>query len=238
MAKARLLPLLVVTLVLGNAYALEASQVKRALDRGGNWLIEQYDSKEKVFGKGEQAKDLVTVGMCVAALCDNPRDYKETSGPFISEPVKYILSQIGDDGKLKGVDAGKAQPYIWVAEALIATRNGAYDTAIEKCRQVGRGSVASKADTPEIANLKWEIEFLRSQLELIPGPKPSVERVDAMIDGSPAGAEKRKVQQKEQAEARATELLKLQQKNGSFSEDVKAHAACLIELNRCYKALK
>jgi hypothetical protein len=223
MAKARLLPLLVAALLFGNAYALEASQVKRALDRGGNWLIEQFDLKEKVFGKGEQAKDLVTVAMCVKALCDNPRDYKETSGPFISEPVKYILSQIGDDGTLKGKHAKEVEAYARVLAALKSTQNESYDDIVMKCLKAG--PVATGTDGDKAGIVRWQSALTRARTGLELGEKPSLE-------------ETKVVTPKEKAEARAAELLMNQQKNGSFTEDVKAHAACLIDLNRCYRAMK
>ena len=223
----------------GSAFAIEAKDLKRALDGGGNWLIEQFDLKEKVFGKGERAKDVTTVAMCVKALCDNPRDYKETSGPFISEPVKYLLSQIGEDGKLKGANAAKPDAYALVAEALKATRNDAHSAVLEKCLAAGRA--ASGCGKDEIAQLKWEIACLRAQIAALP---PEVQAVlpkgpiDVVVDSGPSGAAKLRAQQKEKAEARAVEVLKLQRKDGAFSEDVKAHAACLVALNRCYSELK
>ena len=64
----------IVLLLAGNAFAVDAKDIKAAADRAGNWLIEQFDLKEKVFGKGEQAKDVRTVAMCVTALCNHPRD--------------------------------------------------------------------------------------------------------------------------------------------------------------------
>jgi len=227
-----LIAAVVLLLVAGNVSALEASAVKRALDRGGNWLIEQFDLKEKVFGKGEQAKDVVTVAMCVKALCDNPRDYKETSGPFISEPVKYILAQTGEDGKLKGENAAKLEAYAWVVEALKATKNEQYSATVGKCVTVGRA--VSGSENAEIAQLKWDIAVLRSEMAALPKDTWRTGNANVVAKGGPSTPEAVWIDDG----ASAVALLKFQQKNGSFSDDIRAHAVFLIHLNRCYRAMK
>jgi len=239
----------------GRVCALEAKDLKRALDHGVNWLIEQFDPKEKVFGKGEYDKDVVTVAMCVKALCDNPRDYREASGPFISEPVKYILSQIGQDGKLKGAQQRGPRPYVWVVEALKATKNDAYNAVIQKC--VEASGVASKADTPQKATkneaydailrkiaeaygvskaeLEWMIEVQRATFAEMPIRGGTEGGVEEVVD---PGSAKLTEHEKERVEARAVEILKLQREDGSFNDLVRPHAAFLINLNLSYKALK
>ena len=221
----------------GSAFAIEAKDLKRALDGGGNWLIEQFDLKEKVFGKGERAKDVTTVAMCVKALCDNPRDYKETSGPFISEPVKYILSQIGEDGKLKGANAADVVADAWVIAALEATMNETYAGIVAKCLVAMPAGSGARQD--EQARLKLDVATLRVQLAAQSALPKEVRaalpkwQTNIVVYNNDKEARKR-----ERYEATAVAILKVQQKSGAFSEDIKVHAACLIELNGCYKALK
>lgn len=104
------------------ALALEAKPVKTASDKAGNWLVDQYDAKEKVFN-GEDGKDPVTVAMIVHALCTSPRDYKETNGPYISEPVKFLLTQTG--GLMKPAASS------WIRAALESTKNEKYAETIK-----------------------------------------------------------------------------------------------------------
>ncbi|MGD0088725.1 MAG: hypothetical protein ABSE73_02290 [Planctomycetota bacterium] len=196
----------------GNAFALEPREIKAAADKAGNWLIEQFDLKEKVFGKGEQAKDVETVAMCVTALCNHPRDYKETSGPFISEPVKYILSQINEDGTLKG-DKLSQVAYTWVIVALTATKNEAYTQFEHKCLAGRNRSLGPASCTPD---------FIIARVRCLVGCQKLMH--DHGIE-LPLDTPKHE---------NATALLKLQDKDGSFDADVKKTAMALGWLNFCY----
>jgi hypothetical protein len=214
----------------GSACALEKKDLKRALDRGGNWLIDQFDPKEKVFGKGDEAKDVVTVAMCVKALCDNPRFYNESNGPYISEPVKYILSQIGEDGKLKG--DRQAEDHAWVIAALKANGNEKHRTVMEKCEAAG----CALSGSDNVAKLRWDIALLRTNLGGAPiETKESFARKGGRAEDNDALSPG---QLQARAEAEASELLKAQQKDGSFSGNIRTHAAYLMNLNRCYKGMK
>jgi len=216
-------------LIAGNTFAIEAKEIKSAADRAGNWLIEQFDLKEKVFGKGPEAKDVATVAMCVTALCNHPRDYKEASGPFISEPVKYILSQINEDGTVKG---GKAEEYFWLVAALKATKNDRYTSVIEKL-------LAARCKLPsddvhqeaEVAELRWEIGCIRSYFNLV-----SDHLKEAQASGLKVGYEQQKITWTI-GDSDAF-LLKVQQKDGSFDADVRKSAVALEKLNESYRNVK
>ena len=188
--------------------AVEAKDVKRASDRAGNWLIEQFDRGEKVFGKGATGKDVTTVAMVVTALCNSPRDYKEANGPYISEPVKHIITRIKKDGSLKDADKLSPEAPAWVRLALESTKNEKYKPLLETLARAGLE--LKKTDAPPAA----DVASMRSAL-------------------ARAGAA-----DKAQADALAQELMKLQQKDGSFGEDIQVNALALQALTYCYKAMK
>ena len=115
----------------GCAIAFDSGPVRRAVEKGGNWLVGQYDPKTKSFGTTTAPDQLA---MAVKALCDNPRDYKEANGPYISEPVKAILAKIDDKGNVSGTSGNPAEAALWVITGLKATQNDAYKPVIEKVR--------------------------------------------------------------------------------------------------------
>ena len=191
------------------AWALEAGDVKKATDKVGNWLIEQYDVKEKAF-KGEQGKDVKTVAMIIYALCKSPREYRETNGPFISEPVKFLISQMKEDGTFANPELNKTDAAVWVGVAFEATGNAKYKPLLEKMAKV-------KTAEPEKPNTELKANLLILQAAAW----------DAEIG-----------ERKDQAGEIAEKALKLRQKNGSFGEDLQANAMALDILTLCYKALK
>jgi len=213
-------------LLTGNAFAVEAREIKGAADRAGNWLIEQFDLKEKVFGKGPEAKDVNTVAMVVTALCNHPRDYKEASGPFISEPVKYILSQINEDGTVKGTTTQAGRACEWVVLAFRATRNEKYAPLMEKCLAACAKTVPQPepkhgdATNLEMAELRKEIECLRSCRAMM--SDHGIKSHSGLVGMSDTAAD----------------LLKAQQKNGSFDDDVRKSAMALEILDLAFKDLK
>jgi hypothetical protein len=191
-------------LVAQSLHALEARDVKRATDRAGNWIIEQYDVQEKAY-KGEGGKDVKTVAMIIRALCDSPRDYKESNGPYISEPVKFLLAQINDDGRLKN-KADDKDTATWVRMALESTKNKKYEELAKKITDINTvGSALSKAELKELSDAY-----------------STMTKEDA----------------KKYAASIADKLMKLQQKNGSFGDNLQTTAFALVTLSLCYRELK
>lgn len=213
------------------AAALDAPAVKKACDRVGNWLIEQYDLKEKFYGKGTPVKDVMTNAIIVTALCRHPRDYKEANGPFVSEPVKYLVSQVRDDGSLATPGSDEWQALAWVLTALKSTANEKYEALLPKLRakmeQVGAGKdLAAKWQTEDFA-VSADPESLRKQLAHVQKfAKAGTKEV--IVEGKT----------RKWGEVLAENVLKLQQKNGSFGDNIEVNALALETLNQCYKALK
>jgi len=189
-----------------SIYGLEAGPVKRATDKAGNWIVEQYDTKGRVFGKTPDSTDIITTALVIKALCDSPRDYKEANGPFITEPVKFLLEQLNEDGTFKDASKNGTEAVAWVRSALESTHNEKYKPLTEKLKALKGG------DTPLTAGIQpkyrlWIEEFA-------------------------------KVKEKADAEAFAEKMLALQQKDGSFDQNVHATAVALQSLTYAYKKMK
>ncbi|MCZ7648842.1 MAG: terpene cyclase/mutase family protein [Planctomycetota bacterium] len=120
-------------LAMPDLAAADAGAVKSAADRGANWLIEQHDLKTGTYGNSEIARQPGVVGMVLIALQSHHRRYSEPLGPFVSEPVKYLLKQQQEDGSIKLKDGGFDTYNTSLAlQALAATRNEKYADAISK----------------------------------------------------------------------------------------------------------
>lgn len=222
--------ILFAALLTANTFGIEASAVKRLTDKSGNWLIEQFNLKEGTFGSGAASKTPEQNAMVVKALCDAPRDYKESSGPFITAPLKFILSKVNDDGTAKDVAMHEPEALQWILSALKATNNPVYVPTIEKLR-----ARAKLAGTPQVP------EFNVTQLQ------PTTADATAMRLALFAAHESAEKQTKEVtidgksvkwADALAESLAKLQKPNGSFNDDIQATAMALYALELCYKSLK
>lgn len=230
MKKAVLLFVLSALVYSGALQAVEANAVKRATDKCGNWLIEQYDMKLKVFGKGAEAQTPEQLAMVITGLCLAPRDYKESNGPFISEPVKLILSKVKDAGTVDGIALNEPEALQWIITGLKATANPKYLDIIAKIR--ARAAQAGHPVIPaaNLAHLSPEVntrDAMRNALALIHGVYKDGKK-EIEIGGTTVIW----------AEKLGTSLLKLQQPNGSFGEDIQTNALALYALNACYKTLK
>ncbi|HEY3321102.1 MAG TPA: hypothetical protein VGP72_11600 [Planctomycetota bacterium] len=186
--------------------AIEAGAIKKACDKASNWLIEHYSVKDKAFLQDGKPVDLQTTAIIVTALCTHPRDYKETSGPFISEPVKALVAQ--------GEKAGRAERD-WIGLALKSTQNEKYADYytqwITSPPTSGdfTANVAVTADRPVLLK-----QFRNARVLAV------------SADNKPLCAQL------------AENVIALQQKNGSFGEDLQVNALAIGILNCCYKALK
>jgi hypothetical protein len=199
---------------------------KRAVDRTANWIIDHYDAKERVYGKGDAAKDPAAVAIVITALCEQRRDYKEANGPYISDPVKLLTEKVKDDGSVDGAkDAGFAARV--VAEALESTKNEKYKDMAAKLR--------AKAAAPPAFTFTKQAELASIELK----PENLVAVIGQVRALAKAGTKDLTVdgQSVKWAEAITEGLLKKEQKNGSYTGDVHTDALVLQLLNVCYKML-
>ncbi|MFH0940146.1 MAG: hypothetical protein V1899_12830 [Planctomycetota bacterium] len=189
----------------GSAWALEVKQLKTATDRLGSRIVEQYDVKEKAY-KGELGRDVKTVAIIVTALCNSPRHYREANGPYLSEPVKFLVAQVsgGNDKSLS------LETMAWIKLALAATKNEKYEAVLKRLPEAKLPDLQIKVETPTA-----DQEVLTALLY----------------------AWYSKTIEKKDATDMAESLMKLQQKNGSISDNIQVNALALELLNLCYSVL-
>jgi len=117
------------------AAGLERKVVKSATDRAGNWLVEQHNLGQGTFGKSRYSELPGFNALVIKALCESPRQYRETLGPFISEPVKCLLKAQREDGAIARPGAGiDGYNTALAILALKATANPAHAEAIAKAK--------------------------------------------------------------------------------------------------------
>ena len=213
-----------------SSFAVDAGSLKRAADKSSNWLIEQFNLKLSSFGSGPNAQSPEQSAMVLKALCEAPRDYKEASGPFITEPLKLLLSKINADGSLKDSTMQENEALQWIVSALKATGNPKYGDTIESLR--ARAKQAPKPQLPEFdpsqlspentdaANLRNALFAAHMLFEK--------NQNEVMLDGKSV----------KWSEVLGAALLKLQKPNGSFGDDIPAKAMALSALEWCWKNLK
>jgi hypothetical protein len=203
-------------LAAAKSFALEASALKKPCDKAGNFLIEQFDLKTLQY-KGVKADDIATQAVIVAALGEHFRKYREGHGPWMSEPAKAV-AQVGEQ-------PGAARD--WALFALQATQNERHKARIEAL--AGKGPLPSPAfsKTTELAPAAVSKEWL---LETVWKARALSESKTREID-----LEGGKVKW---AEVLGENIVKLQQKDGSFSDDLQTNALASLVLTYCYRALK
>ena len=128
------IPVLVLALA-SPALSLEARAIKSACDRSGNWLIDQHNLADGTFGKSKSAKMPGVVAMVLQALCDHPRAYRESDGPYMTRPVKYLLDCQQENGAIALKEFGRDTYHTALAIlALKSLENKAHKDAIARAR--------------------------------------------------------------------------------------------------------
>lgn len=214
-----------------SARAFDKGDVKDSTEVLCNWLIDQYDSSEKVFGKGPEAKELKQVALVLAALSDSPNDYKETNAPFISDPVKYLVNGLREEIK-KGANANE-EALKWGGIALISLNNKKYNDLSEA---IGKTQPMIKVDVKAVLKdaadalnaVVVEREYLNKTFQTLLLASKSSTDGEFESDGKKVAW----------AAGMAERLVKLQKEDGSFGPDVRANAMVLQILDLCYKSMK
>jgi len=114
-----------------------ADSAKAAADKAEAWLGQSYDFKGVTFGdpKSPNAKMPGVIALVVRALAECRHDYRESNGPFITGPVKYLLECQQENGAFALKEGGREtyNTALTIA-ALSALENDAYTGKIEKAR--------------------------------------------------------------------------------------------------------
>jgi squalene-hopene/tetraprenyl-beta-curcumene cyclase len=117
---------------------LDAGVVDKMSKNAGNWLISQYNLKQGTFGKGKGVAMPGMVALVVHALCTTPlgQPYREDDGPFISEPVEYLLRCQQENGAIALKNMGLETYNTSLAiMALKAVENPKYAEVIDKAQK-------------------------------------------------------------------------------------------------------
>lgn len=221
-----------VILVTAGSHAIEAGAFKPVTDRMGRWLVERYDIKAKGYGTAEQQKDVELAAMIVAALCGSPREYREGHGPFITEPIKLIVSQLNEDGSLKAPAKDEVGTLAWAAKALKSSENEKYAPLVEK--------IHARLKHPEApTNLEAEAQKFAKLETLAPADQAAVL---TSIGHALKGSAKTEVTVDGQkillGQLVLNTLDKLENKTGKVSDDLRVDALAYNLANAVYKAMK
>jgi len=214
----------------GSSYAIDAPALKKVCDKTGNWLVEQYSTSDKYFGKGTP-KDALSAAIILNGLFTHPRDYKESNGPFVSEPAKFLVSQIKDDGSLVNPGSDEWQTLAWTVTALKNSKNEKYAGLIEKVREQMK-----KADAGGTKKEKWATDDFTVTADQESFRKQLYHAQKLMESGTKEIAIDGKTQK--WGDVLAENVIKVQAKNNSFNDDVVLTALALNLLNLCHKGIK
>lgn len=220
----------IMAILLSAAFGARAASgggsVRPAAEKSANWLILQFDLKKKTYGSATAPEQMA---MVLKGLCDHPRDYKEANGPYITEPVKYILSKIDDKGHVDGIAMNEAEAIQWIVTGLKATKNDKYAPVIERLR--ARVKELGKPEFP-----KFEASHLTPTAAT---PESMRNAVAAVLRAAEDGKKEIEVDGKpvKWAEVLGESVAKLQQPDGSFGADIQTNSLALVVLNLCLKGL-
>jgi len=219
-------------LVAVGAQAIDVGSFKRVTDRMGSSLVEQYDLKGKGFGSAEQQKDLELTAIIVAGLCGSPREYRESHGPFISEPIKFIVASFNEDGSPKGSPKDEASAAAWSAKALKASENEKYHGLVEKihARLKRPAAPASfEADAQKFAKFTTLPPAEQASVVTVLGHAlKDNAKTEVTIDGAKIGL----------GQLVLDTLDKVENKTGKVSDDLRVNALAFNLSIAAYKAMK
>ncbi len=133
-----------VVLLAGSAAADDKeaiSAAKAAVDKGVKFVAKN-QHKDGSYG----IKPCVGItGLCVRAMAESYRKYREEDGPFIGKGMEYILANAQKDGGIYNKDQGVENYRTCVAiTALAALENEKYKPVIEKAKKFITGIQCSE----------------------------------------------------------------------------------------------
>lgn len=108
-------------------------KAKQATDLGMHFL------RDKQAEDGSWSKSVGITGLALRAFLESPRKYVEADGPFITKPIKYLLSQVKPDGSISETIQNVSYNTAIAITALKAANNPAYDTVIANGQKYLKG---------------------------------------------------------------------------------------------------
>lgn len=100
-------------------------KAKSAVDLGLHYLRAHQEAN------GSWSNSVGITGLALRAFLESPRKYSEADGPFITKPIKFILSQVKPNGAISETVQNINYNTAVAIGALKATNNPAYAEAIK-----------------------------------------------------------------------------------------------------------
>lgn len=116
------------------------AQAKRATDNGLRYL------REKQAKDGSWSKSVGVTALALRAFLQSHRKYNEEDGPFITRPLKFILSHVQKDGSISDSIGNRNYNTAVAITALQATGNPEYADVIRDAQQFLRNLQLDEAD--------------------------------------------------------------------------------------------
>jgi squalene-hopene/tetraprenyl-beta-curcumene cyclase len=77
-------------------------RAKAAADRGVRFLREKQEGDGWKFSAKAPTPDIGITSLCLLAMLESPRKYRETDGPFIAKPLAWLAASQQKDGSIHG----------------------------------------------------------------------------------------------------------------------------------------
>ena len=116
------------------------SKAKRATDNGLRFLREQ-QAKD-----GSWSQSVGITSLALRAFLESHRKYTEEDGPFITNPINFILSHIKEDGSISESINNRNYNTAVAITALQATANPKYNQIIENGQRFIKGLQLSESN--------------------------------------------------------------------------------------------
>jgi squalene-hopene/tetraprenyl-beta-curcumene cyclase len=110
-----------------------ASKIKRSADDGLRYL------RESQAEDGSWSDSVGVTALALRAFLENRRGYTEEDGPFITNPVKFLLDHVNEDGSISETNHNRNYNTAVAIVALQATNNPEYVDIIKHAQQFLKG---------------------------------------------------------------------------------------------------
>lgn len=99
-------------------------KIKRSADKGMRFL------RESQGKDGSWSRSVGITAIALRGFLESHRGYNESDGPFIEKPIKFILSNVHEDGSISESTQNRNYNTAVAIQALKATGNSKYDKII------------------------------------------------------------------------------------------------------------
>ncbi len=120
-------------------------QAKAAADKAVRFLREKQEGDGWKFSAKAPTPDIGITSLCVLAMLESPRKYRETDGPFIGKPLAWLAASQQKDGSIHGGMLATYNTSVAVL-ALAASGNDAFKPVLAKAGEYLRVVQSDEAE--------------------------------------------------------------------------------------------